>query len=175
MARIKTERLESGAIRFTVPGIGGGSRTFDPRLAHEANRTHAEFHGWKQRIGDGAALECGPDGKPASAAVKLDRMGRIIDWYETGTDQWRMDTTGGGGQSIVVQAYQRVQNVATYDMAKGMIERRAEARGETYEVYLKVVAALPPVQDAIVAIQRERLPVATLDADEALSELQAAQ
>lgn len=167
---VTTSRLESGALAFDV--LGAGRVTFDPTKAHPDMRAYAEIHGWGQRIVDAAALGRDDEtGKPASPAEKMARMQRVVDHYESGTDQWRLDARAGGGQSIVVLAYQRHGNIATYDMAKAAIERRAVARGETYDAYLRIVAAIPAIQDAIIAIQRERLPEARLDADEELAAL----
>lgn len=169
---VTTQRLESGALQFNV--LGAGSLTFDFTQASEANRAHAEVHGWVQRISDAAAMGRDEEtGKPATPAEKLARMRSRVEHYESGSPDWRIAGAGGGGQSEIVLAFQRVKNIASYEMARESIERHAVAKGRAYEEQLKIFGAAREIQDTIVLMKRERFADPAVDSDTELEELKA--
>jgi hypothetical protein len=93
------------SIVFNVAGAapdgGGKSITLNLTKVHASNVDYAALHGFKQRIGDMAALSRNPDtGLPASPADKFDAVERGVLFYEAGGAEWHMKTTGGGGGDL---------------------------------------------------------------------------
>jgi hypothetical protein len=71
--------------------------TFDAKLASVANRNYAALHGFKQRIGDAAAL-----GQGSSLDEKFSAMAEIVDHLESGSDEWRLKAQAG--DTLLVRA-----------------------------------------------------------------------
>jgi hypothetical protein len=169
---ITHERLESGAIRFNVRGAGFVD--FNLQKVHAANRDYAALHGFIQRISDGAAMSRdSTNGAPASPADKLAAMERLVEHYESGSDQWRLTATGeGGGRSITVEAIAQVQSV-DYDTAYARVEAFAAKRfeGDTKKA-LAFFRDSEKVRTAMDAIKASRVGAPKIDADAALNELQ---
>ena len=89
-----TTRIEGSRIFFTV--LGAGELVLDMSKMHEAMRMQACGHGMIQRVSDGAAIPCDPEtGLPATPQEKFDAMKRLVDHYESGTDQWRLVVAAG--------------------------------------------------------------------------------
>jgi len=95
-ARVITTRIDNGVVTFTV--AGAGDTMLDLGALSEATRHRAMVHGMIQRVSDAAAMSRNDEtGKPASPADKLAAMARLVDHYNSGTDQWTMVREGGGG------------------------------------------------------------------------------
>jgi len=89
-------RDQSGVITFTV--LGAGELTFDTNKASESCRERAEYHGWVQRMCDAVAISRDPEtNASATPAMKFERMKRLIEHYESGTDEWSIQGRGGFG------------------------------------------------------------------------------
>jgi hypothetical protein len=132
---------EDGTQTYTV---GGQTKTFNPDSCDPTLRTRAELHGWRQRIQDKAALSRDPKtGKSATAEQKRAAVWAIIDHYESGTDKWEMERTGGAGgrsdASYIMQAAAIVQDVDLKTMAE-RVGANAEKRGMTVDAYLRKLA-----------------------------------
>ena len=69
------------------PTAVGLAVTFDPTKASAANRAYAELHGWSARIGDVMAQDAG-----TSIADKLAAARKIVDHYESGSEEWNLRT-----------------------------------------------------------------------------------
>lgn len=152
--------------------VGAQSIVFHPDMVDATLRTRAELHGWKQRISDKAALSRDPKtGKPATWEEKFAAVSAIIAHYESGTDKWEMERTGGGGggrsdASYILQALANVQGVELKTMSE-RVASNAEKRGISVETYLKKVATSPAVAEEVARIKHGE----SEDADEILDEL----
>lgn len=72
---------------------GAGEVTFHVARAHPENRAYAEYHGWKQRHVDKAALGFDKEtGRYATPVEKLAAIRASVEYYETGVQGW---TRGG--------------------------------------------------------------------------------
>lgn len=172
-----TRNDATGVLTFNVLGVG--SFEFDPTKAAPVNREHAEYHGWLQRIVDGAAIPVAdPEGnivpKSERSRMKYAAMIRLRDHYESGAEDWSLAGGGGGARSITIEAIARVFE-CEYEEAVEMVERHAEKKyaGNTKTALAKLRAE-PKVQAAMLAIRQERLPKPVLDADSELDSLRAA-
>lgn len=169
---VVTVQQVEGKIAFNVLGVG--ILTFDPTKVDAANRTHAEFHGWKQRIVDGAAISRDTTtGQPATPKEKYDAMAELIAHYESGSAEWSRAGGGGGGKSITIEAIARVQNLS-YEAAEAEVDAMAVKRNEERKKTLAFLGTGARVMAAIKAIRDERMPTPVVDADEALDALKAA-
>lgn len=168
---ITHERLESGAIRFSVKGAGFVD--FNLSKVSPENRDYAAIHGFIQRISDGAAMSRDPrDGSAASPADKLAAMERIVEHYESGSAEWRLQASGeGGGRSITVEAIAKVKGLE-YDAAYVQVEAYAARHfeGDTKKA-LAFFRDAPKVREAMDQIKASRLTAPKIDADKALEDL----
>lgn len=166
---VMVEQTETG---IAVNVLGAGSVTFDPTKAHQSNRIHAEFHGWKQRLADAAAMSRDDEtGKPASPADKLAAIQALIEHYESGSAEWSRVGGGGGGKSLTIEAIARVKNL-TYEEAQSQVVAFAEKRyeGDTKKA-LAYLRTGQRVAREMEVIRAERTPEPKIDADNALQEL----
>lgn len=125
--------------------VGSQSVTFHPDLVDPILRARAELHGWKQRISDKAALSRDKaTGRSATPEQKFAAVKAIIEHYESGSDKWEMERTGGGGgrseASYILEAAANVQGTDVKTMAE-RVAANAEKRGVTVDAYLKKLAA----------------------------------
>lgn len=160
-----------GKMRIDVHGYK--VLTFDKTKASQKCRFEAEDHGWEQRLRDAAAISRDEEtGLPASPADKGARVERLIEHYESGSEEWALVGGGGGGRSITVEAIARVKGM-TYEEAEAEVEKFA--KGEAYKGDTKKALAFlrkgKRVMEAMEAIRAERLPKPAIDADEALDGL----
>jgi len=152
--------------------VGAQSVTFHPDMVDPTLRTRAELHGWKQRISDKAALSRDPKtGRSATAEEKFAAVAAIIAHYESGTEKWEMERTGGGGggrseASYILQALANVQGVDVKTMSE-RVATNAEKRGVSVDAYLKKVATNADVATEVARIKHGD----SLDADDILDEL----
>lgn len=151
---ITTELLEGGILRVTV--LGAGHVEFDPAKASDANRDYAEYHGWKQRLSDAAALGRNPEtGQSASPADKLAAIQALATHYMSGSADWSPARAEGGNEGgITLRALARVQGVEVETM-RARVAEQAEKRGITPKAYLARVAGAEAVIRAIAAIRAE--------------------
>lgn len=83
--------------------------TFDPSKVHAANKSYAEFHGWKQRFVDAAAMSKDTKtGLPASPEAKAKAISALIGHYESGTEKWSRVSEGGPKGGFLYEALCKV-------------------------------------------------------------------
>lgn len=142
---------EGGGFTIDVSVMGAGSVSFDPRQVHEGNRDYAEFHGWKQRFVDAAAISRDPKtGESASPSDKLEAIMALVEHYESGTEKWSRVSEAGPKGGLLFDAL-----CVMYGHMKAPSEIRAWLDGLTD----KEQAALredDEVTAQISAIKRER-------------------
>lgn len=167
---VTVQQMEGGIIAITV--LGAGDLTFDPAKADAANKAHAEFHGWKQRLSDAAAISRDPEtGKPASPADKLAAIRALVEHYESGSAEWSRIGQGGGGKSLTIEAIAELKGVE-YAAAEAMVVNMAavEYEGDTkkFLAFLRQGAAVSAKMEEM---RKARMPAPKVDADAALDEL----
>lgn len=167
---VTVQRTEAGNILVTV--LGAGVVEFDPSKASAATRSHAEFHGWKQRLADAAAMSRDPEnGAAATPAEKEAAIRELADFYMSGTEDWSRVGVGGGGKSITIEAIAAEKGI-DYDAAEAMVEEFAKVKhgGDTKKAlaFLRQGAKLA---ERIDAMRKARMPAPKVDADAALAEL----
>ena len=174
-ATIVVTQDEEGNIVFSVRDAG--AVTFDYAKAHEDCRAYAEFHGWKQRISDAAALPCDTvTGQPANPADKLTAMRALVAYYESGAADWSRAGTGeGGGRSLTIEAIAKVKGY-DYDGAEKMV---AAFAAKSYAGDMKKALAFLRTGERVMAamdeIRKARMGAPRIDADTTLDELVAVQ
>lgn len=167
---ITHERLESGAIRFTVKGAG--QFDLDVSKIHASNVQYAAVHGFIQRVSDGGAMGRNTEtGASATPADKLARMRAIAEHYMSGSADWNLPRGEGGGKSITIQAIAEVRGIE-YSVAEAYVDSYATRNyeGDRAEA-LAFLRTSGKVQEAIAAIRKRAERPANLDADAALEEL----
>lgn len=176
---VTVQLLDDGRIQYDVLGATNGAVIFDPKKASASNRAHAEFHGWKQRGADGAALSRDTDtGQPASPNEKRERIAALMAFYEEGTDDWSRVGVGGGGKSLTVEAIAAEKGI-DYDAAETMVEEFAktgkDGKGNAFNGDTKKALAFlrqgAKVGARMEEIRKARMPAPKVDADAALNEL----
>jgi hypothetical protein len=163
---IISHQVGEGSVKFVVDQIGETELVFD-KLSPEIKQ-QAMIHGLIQRIRDAAAIsrELDKDGKELSATpeAKFSAMKELVEWYSSGTDQWAMNRTGGGGSGgergllvrVLKRAGAKLEDVDAWVKAKSMAEVKT----------LLNSSKLKPLADEL------RLEgAAKVDADEMLREL----
>lgn len=161
---------DDGKMQIHV--LGYKTLTFDKTKASEANRLHAEDHGWEQRLRDAAAVGRDEEtGQPATPAYKGARVERLIEHYESGAEEWTL-VGGGGGRSLTIEAIARVKGM-TYEEAEAEVAKFAakpEYAGDT-KAALAFLRKGKRVMDAMAEIRKEREGAPKIDADAALDEM----
>lgn len=113
--------------------------------------------------------------------IKRSRIVELGDHYMTGSTEWSIAGSGGGGRSITIEAIARVKET-DYDTAKAYVEQFASVKrrmpdgkemsfGGDVKKALAYLRTGKAVSEAIAQIRAERMPAAKLDADAALAEL----
>lgn len=160
----------SNSIVFNVRGAApdGGSKSITLNLSqvHPDNIAYAALHGFKQRCGDAAALSRNAEtGKPASPADKFDAVARLVEHYNSGSNEWNLRGAAGertGGElGLLARAIAELRGkdvIAVRDWLKTKTDAERKA--------LAISPAIKPLMDAYRAEA-----AATIDADEMLAEL----
>lgn len=167
--------MEAGTIRFNVKEAG--KVTLDITKIHADNVTRAAYHGFTQRVSDGAAIPRDTKtGLSATPQEKLEAITAICNHYMSGSADWRL-VVATDGRALTVEAIARVKGV-DYDTANGWVEEFAKAKyeGDTKKA-LAFLRDGERVREAMEAIRAERLATipAKVDADAALEEMAAAE
>lgn len=170
--------VEDGKMVWTYPGIG--RIEFDPNKASATNRARAMAYGWKQRINDAAALDAGPDGR-VDAQAKFDEQKRLVEYYESGAEEWALKSTGigAGATAYVTQALVAIGqyqgfDVSTTELANAFVKRLAEAPklklgGEIGKARKWLEANSKIVREKIAELKAQETP--QVDADKEIEEL----
>lgn len=164
--------MEAGNITFRVKDAG--DVVLDMTKVHADNVTRAAYHGFTQRVSDGAAIPRDTKtGLSATPAEKMAAIKAICEHYMSGSADWRLVTAADGGRALTVEAIARVKGV-DYDTANGWVEEFAKAKyeGDTKKA-LAFLRDGARVREAMDAIRAERTPAAKVDADAALEEFEA--
>jgi len=169
--------VEHQCISFNIAD-GKPALVLHMAKVHQAIIERAAYVGLAQvRVVDAAAIGAADDDgnilSPAERiAEKRRRMAELIEYLETGTDQWSRTGAGGGGaRSITVEAAAHVRGVE-YDVALGWIDEYASRKFAGNRK--KALAKLRESSDilrAIRVLRDARMPAARVDADAALAEL----
>ena len=166
---------EAQAISYTV--IGHPTLTLKLSMVSEANKARAIVHGFGQRVVDAAAipaepLPATPEGreaqKVARAARKHDLIQKVIEHYNSGSEDWSAARAAGvvGLDRILLGA---VCEVLGKDEAtvRGLVKLGAEKREVTQGAYL---AKLATNADVAKVVDRMRAETAgEMSADEELA------
>ncbi len=86
MVRITPQH--DGSIRVEV--TGHEALVFRPRQASLLNRSMAEFHGWKARLMERAAVDASTTTGKTDPAAKYATLAKTIAHYESGTEAWEL-------------------------------------------------------------------------------------
>lgn len=162
-----------GALVIHVKGCE--DVVFRRTLASTVTRDRAEYHGWVQRLCDGAAKARNTaDGKPAPASEKRAAIQRLADHYETGTESWNLvrEGGGGGGPGLDTTILAAVSEATGRDLGavRAMVAEGATKRGMKPADYLAQLATAKAVAPVL---ERMRAAQATVNADEELDAMMA--
>lgn len=160
--------VQAGTITFTA--ADGEQVVFAAANAHPANRAYAEFHGWKQRLSDTAALSRnGQTGKSATDSERLTEIRRLAGFYESGVDQWTARASGEPRElgGLVLRAVALIQGVSVEDM-RIRLKAKTEKLGTTERKLLNQLKTSPAVQAKMLEMSAGS---GGLDADQLLSDL----
>lgn len=80
-------KIEGQLVKFAVKGAG--DLVLDLAKVNSANRARAELHGFVQRISDAAAMaRDSKTGASATPQQKFEAMKRLVEHYESGSEEW---------------------------------------------------------------------------------------
>lgn len=162
----------NGKLLFTFRDLA--TMTFNPALVAQANRSHAELHGWEQRLRDSMAIE--KDNYPDKKVPLADRkaaLRRLLDHYQSGATEWNMPQAARNtapDAAMVALAISRVYG-KTLDEAAAMIVALAQKRSIEHEAAVAAWAAGDKIAKEIVVIRSERKTADAPASDDLLAEL----
>jgi hypothetical protein len=153
-------------VRGAAPDGGGKSVTLSLAKVHQSNVNYAALHGFKQRIGDMAALSRNPDtGQAASPADKFDAIVRGVEHYESGAAEWNLRGAVGERTSGEIGLLSRaIAEVKGTDAIKVRDWLKTKSRAE--QVAIALSAEVKPVMDRM-----RREAAGDVDAEGLLAEL----
>lgn len=126
---------------------------FAPGKASPQNRAYAEFHGWKQRLTDAAAVSADTETGKTSPAEKHAAILALVEYYETGADTWaRKREAGAGGAAresaaihLVIPAMIELGKAKDLDHANKLVDGLAAKKGIKRDEALKLLLATSDV------------------------------
>ena len=136
---------EGDALTFAVRDAG--TLTLNLSRVSAAVRAMATIHGFKQRIADAAAIPRDTaTGKPASPADKFAAMRALVEHYESGSEEWSIRKSGGGGQSTgLLRRAMAAFLIDRHAMSEADARKRADAWMEANDREAKAaMLASPP-------------------------------
>ena len=167
------EVTEAGMILFQVKDAG--AFTFDPAKASASIMKRAAIHGFIQRISDGAATGKRDEktGVAFTAGDKFDRMQRIAEHMESGTDNWNLVVASGGQTEggLVILAIVRAKLAEDVNSADQLVTRLMAKRGIERKDALNVWSSTGKVAEALAAIRAERAMMKAKSADVSAEDL----
>ena len=139
-------------VRGAAPDGGGKSVTLNLSAVHPSNVAYAALHGFKQRIGDMAALSRNPEtGRPATPGEKFDAIARGVEHYMSGASDWALRAASGertsGELGLLARAIAELKG-------KELLEIRDWLKTKT-EGERKSLAVLEPVKARMDAYRLE--------------------
>lgn len=160
---VQITRQHDGTILAKVKGFD--PIHFNPGKASLLNRKHAEFHGWKQRLSDKAAVSADTNTGKTDAQVKYDGIKRLVEFYELGGDEWAMKSAAGGKVAanapdvgLLIRAMIGLGKATDIDHASGRIDRLAAKRGVDRTA---AIALLWAAGDIAIEVNRLKLEART--------------
>lgn len=171
---ITTEmNFEAGTITFTVLGVTGERQpiVLDLNAVHDDNKTHAAFHGFKQRLPDAAAIARNTEtGASASPDEKYDAMRELADHYMSGSSEWSRRGSGGQGaeSGLTLRAIAQVKG-CTVPEARAMVDAEATKQGKKPAAILAILRTNAKVREAMDAMRAEA--ASGIDTEELLNNL----
>jgi len=172
---------ETETITFLVRGFP--EWTLDVDKLSNAVQQKALYIGLAQvRIVDGAAVsKTDKNGtiipEPERLAAKYKAMKRLCEHYETGTENWELERTGGGGGKrvigldVILEALSRALKL-TPEKIDSTLKLAVKTQGGDLEAHARRFAESTRVQTAILEILAERSGRAEI-ADAGLAEFEA--
>lgn len=175
---IITHALSDNGITFLFRGavVGNLNLTAMSRECKE----RAMIHGMLQRIGDGGAVE---RMDKATGLIRTDaemdnikkaRITALIEHYNSGTAEWNLTRTSGGGgvdtSGLTIEAISRVYGWSVADTER-KVDTLAAKKGIERKEMLRTYANIPDVASMIGTIKAERAARTGLDAQGMADEL----
>ena len=150
-AIVQITPTHEGAILVRVKGHS--DILFNPMKASLANRRYAEFHGWKQRLTDAAAVSADTTTGRTDAGAKHANIAALVEYYETGADAWaRVRAAGEPGKAresaaihLVIPAMIELGKARDVDHANTLVGGLAGKKGITRDEALKLLLATADV------------------------------
>jgi hypothetical protein len=174
---IVTQQIETGAdgnrtIVFNVRDPKAdrtvGTLRLELQRIAPALQDRAMIHGWIQRIGDAAAIQHNKEtGLAATPADKFENMRRLVEHYNSGSDQWSPSRASGGtrigsDESLLAQAIAELKPESSPDAIRAKVHGMTRAQ----RLALMEQASVKPIIERLRGEQ-----VQDIDADELLSGL----
>ena len=163
---IRTE-IDREARKLTFHVFKQGSLVLDLSRVSRSNLDFVAFHGFKQRIGDAAAIErsgVGTTAQSASPAEKFAAMRQLVDHYNSGAESWRLAQAEPGEGTLLFQALMRQKPDRDEAHVRKVILEWPRAKREA----MLIDPQLKPFVDAIRAEH-----ASGIDTSEAFAELDA--
>ena len=169
-------------LTFTVDGRRDSPIVHELARTHSANVTYAALHGFKQRDVDGAAVDA-EDKKTGivrsyaeRCALKHTRIARLVAHYNSGSPDWDLVRTAGGGvdnTGLTIEAIGRVYEWAT-EAVEAKVTKLAGEKGVERKAMLATYANIPDVAAMMGTIRAERAARTGLNAASMVNDLMAA-
>jgi hypothetical protein len=127
--KVKTGETLEGEV--AKPVFETTTLEFD-KLA-KVNRERAEIHGWIQRVSDRAAIARNTEtGKSATPVEKFNAMKTLVEFYNSGSENWAMAGSGPGPSAefnlLVTALCEAYANKSREDLTKWAKARSAGER-----------------------------------------------
>ena len=176
-AIVKVVAQHEGGIEITVRGHA--PMVFDPRKAAMENRRYAEFHGWKQRFVDAAAVSADTDTGKTDPAAKYANIKALIEYYESPEAvTWAKPRAEGGGAprvasvlGSVIPALIAMGKARDVDHGNKMVDALAAKMGKGRDDALKALAGTKDVAQKIAEMRLAQKAFA-VQADDLLAGLE---
>lgn len=96
---VLTHALNPETKQLTFKVAGAGEVVLNLSAVSERNRERATLHGLVQRISDAAAISRNTlTGKPAEPKEKFAAISELVEWFNSGAEEWRLPRSEGSGQ-----------------------------------------------------------------------------
>lgn len=157
--------VASRSLKFTVLGVG--DLVLDMAKVNAAIVDRAAVHGLTQRISDRAAKPRDQaTGQAQSPQEKYDAMAELVEHYNSGSAEWSLARTGGGGRDSM--------------LVRALIELKPSLAADDIREYVKTLSAgakaalmaEPKISKIVKRIEAEAIKSAGIDAGDLLAQLE---
>lgn len=158
---------DAAARTLTFKVKGAGEAVLQLHMLSAAVVERATLHGIKQRVSDAAAQLRDPTtGLSAPPEAKLASMARLVDHYNTGSDEWSPARAEGGPglDPIIIQAIMEVLGKGDADV-RALIEAGATKHAVSQKVYLAKLATGGAVAPIVARMRAAATPDIDADGD----------